>query len=52
MHEFGKGFDESNLCNIREFYKSFKIYDALHKLSWTHDHLLSRLDSEEKEIFI
>ncbi|RZK53468.1 MAG: DUF1016 domain-containing protein [Pedobacter sp.] len=50
--EFGKGFDESNLRNIRSFYKSFPIRDALrHELSWTHYRLLSRLDSEEKRNF-
>ncbi|SDD95921.1 DUF1016 N-terminal domain-containing protein [Pedobacter soli] len=32
--EFGKGFDESNLRNIRSFYNSFPIRDALrHELS-------------------
>ena len=47
--EFGKGYDESNLRNIRSFYKVFPIRDALrHELSWTHYRLLSRLDSEEK----
>ncbi|MDQ0638566.1 putative nuclease of restriction endonuclease-like (RecB) superfamily [Pedobacter sp. W3I1] len=50
--EFGKGFDESNLRNIRSFYKSFPIRDAVrHELSWTHYRLLSRLDSEEKRKF-
>jgi len=47
--EFGKGFDESNLRNIRTFYKSFPIRDALrHELSWTHYRLLSRLETEQK----
>ena len=47
--EFGKGFDESNLRNMRIFFKSFPIRDALrHELSWTHYRLLSRLDSVEK----
>lgn len=50
--EFGKGFDESNLRNIRSFYNSFPIRDALrHELSWTHYRLLSRLDSDEKRNF-
>lgn len=50
--EFGKGFDESNLRNMRAFYSSFPIQDALrHELSWTHYRLLSRLDSEEKNKF-
>ena len=47
--EFGKGFDDSNLRNMRSFYKTFPIRDALrHELSWTHYRLLSRLNSEEK----
>lgn len=50
--EFGKGFDDSNLRNIRSFYQAFPIRDALrHELSWTHYRLLSRLDSEEKRNF-
>ncbi|MBC6111507.1 YhcG family protein [Pedobacter fastidiosus] len=50
--EFGKGFDDSNLRNIRSFYTAFPIRDALrHELSWTHYRLLSRLDSEEKRTF-
>jgi predicted nuclease of restriction endonuclease-like (RecB) superfamily len=48
--EFGKGFDESNLRNMRSFYKAFPIRDALrHELSWTHYLLLSRIESEEKK---
>ena len=47
--EFGKGYDESNLRNMRAFYKAFPICDALrHELSWTHYRLLSRLDTSEK----
>lgn len=50
--EFGKGFDYTNLTNIRKFYLSFPILDALRQeLSWTHYRLLSRLDSEEKRTF-
>lgn len=47
--EFGKGFDESNLRNMRSFYHLFPICDALrHELSWTHYRLLIRLDNSEK----
>lgn len=47
--EFGKGFDYTNLTNMRKFYLSFPIFDALRQeLSWTHYRLLCRLDSEEK----
>jgi predicted nuclease of restriction endonuclease-like (RecB) superfamily len=47
--EFGKGFDERNLNNMRAFYKAFPIWNALRtELSWTHYRLISRLDSELK----
>ena len=47
--EFGKGFDESNLRNMRQFYKAFPICDTLRQeLSWSHYRLLCRLDSEKK----
>ena len=50
--EFGKGFDESNLRNMRTFYVSFPNCDALrHELSWTHYRLLSRVDSEHKKMY-
>ena len=46
--EFGKGFDESNLRNIRQFYLAFPIRDAVrHELSWTHYRIISRLDAED-----
>ena len=45
--EFGKGFDESNLRNIRQFYSAFQKRDALrHELSWTHYRILSRIENE------
>lgn len=35
--EFGKGFDVTNLRNMRRFYLAFPIRDALRlELSWTH----------------
>lgn len=50
--EFGKGFDERNLNNMRAFYQAFPIWNALRtELSWTHYRLLSRLDSEQKRNF-
>lgn len=46
--EFGKGFDERNLNNMRAFYRSFPIRNALRsELSWTHYRILSRLESEK-----
>ena len=47
--EFGKGFDDSNLRNMRSFYQAFPIRDTLrHELSWSHYRLLSRVDTEQK----
>lgn len=47
--EFGKGFDESNLRNMRTFYNAFPIRDTLcHNLSWSHYRLISRLDTKQK----
>lgn len=45
--EFGKGFDERNLCNIRAFYIAFPIWNAVRtELSWTHYLIISRLETE------
>lgn len=39
--EFGKGFDYTNLTNMRKFFLAFPILDALRQeLSWTHYRLL------------
>ncbi len=47
--EFGKGFDDSNLRNMRSLYLAFPICDALRReLSWTHYRIISRLETEEK----
>ncbi len=46
--EFGKGFDESNLKNMRIFYHAFPKRDALrHELSWTHYRMLSRIENKQ-----
>jgi len=46
--EFGKGFDSSNLRNMRSFYLIFPKYDAVrHKLSWTHYRSLIRIENEQ-----
>ena len=43
--EFGKGFDERNLRNMRAFYAGFPIWNALRtELSWTHYRALLRLE--------
>jgi len=50
--EFGKGFDESNLRNMRSFFQAFPIRDAVrHELSWTHYRLLLRQVTEHKKIY-
>ncbi|OGF44626.1 MAG: hypothetical protein A2231_12910 [Candidatus Firestonebacteria bacterium RIFOXYA2_FULL_40_8] len=50
--EFGKGFDESNLRNIRAFYLAYQKRDALrHELSWTHYRILMRIEKPEARSF-
>ncbi len=50
--EFGKGFDESNLRNMRRFYTTFPIRDALRpELSWTHYRLLMKVTDEKARNF-
>ncbi len=45
--EFGQGFDERNLDNMRAFYSAFPIWNAVRtELSWTHYRIISRLESE------
>ena len=46
--EFGKGFDERNLRNMRAFFQRFPIWNALRtELSWTHYRILSRVQNDE-----
>ena len=46
--EFGAGFDVSNLRNMRQFFQSFPIRDALRlELSWTHYRNLIRIDNPQ-----
>jgi predicted nuclease of restriction endonuclease-like (RecB) superfamily len=46
--EFGKGFDERNLRNMRAFFQQFPNWNALRsELSWTHYRLLLRVESPE-----
>jgi predicted nuclease of restriction endonuclease-like (RecB) superfamily len=47
-HEFGKGFDERNLRNMRAFFQQFPNWNALRsELSWTHYRLLLRVDAAD-----
>ena len=42
--EFGKGFDESNLRRMRQFYLTYPIRDTLcHELSWSHYRILMKI---------
>jgi len=44
--EFGRGFDERNLRNMRSFFVHFPIRNALRsELNWTHYRILLRVDS-------
>jgi predicted nuclease of restriction endonuclease-like (RecB) superfamily len=44
--DFGNGFDERNLRNMRLFYQVFPIWNAVRsELSWTHYRLLLRVDN-------
>lgn len=50
--EFGKGFDERNLNNMRAFYTAFPIWNALRtELSWTHYRILSRIENTGKRAY-
>ena len=50
--EFGKGYDPSNLRNMRAFFLTYPIRDALrHDLSWTHYRLLLRVDNSDARAF-
>lgn len=47
-NEFGKGFDASNLRNMRLFYLTFPNCDAVrHNLSWTHYRTLMRVSNPQ-----
>ena len=46
--DFGKGFDERNLRNMRAFYIAFPIWNAVRsKLTWTHYRLLLKVSNEK-----
>ena len=50
--EFGKGFDVSNLRNMRRFYNTFPIQDALRpELSWTHYRALMKVEDDKAREF-
>lgn len=45
--EFGKGFDERNLRNMRAFYITFPIWNTVcTKLSWSHYRILLKIENQ------
>ncbi len=50
--EFGPGVDTSNLWNMRQFYQTYPILDALRReLSWTHYRILMRVGDPQARSF-
>ena len=50
--DYGKGFNESNLRNMRQFYTVFRNrYTVCNELSWSHYRLLMRLEDESARCF-
>lgn len=50
--EFGKGFDESNLRKMRQFYLTFPNRDTLcPELSWSHYRLLMHVRDDKARMF-
>jgi len=46
--EFGRGFDESNLWNFRQFYLTFPILDTLcRELNWSQCKILMRIENQQ-----
>ena len=47
-HDFGKGYDKSNLRHMRKFYLTFPMWDAVRReLSWTHYRLLITIENSQ-----
>jgi len=50
--EFGKGFDESSLRRMRQFFMVFSIRHALRgESSWTHYRLLMKIENTQRRDF-
>ncbi len=50
--EFGKGFDKSNLWNMRAFFIAYPILDAVRReLSWTHYRIVLRVENPDARSF-
>jgi hypothetical protein len=51
-HDFGKGFDESNLRYIRQFHLTFQNCDTLrHELNWSHYRKIMKVENEQARRF-
>jgi predicted nuclease of restriction endonuclease-like (RecB) superfamily len=54
VREFGKGFSEDNLKNMRRFYLAFQKSETVShkfKLSWSHYIFLTRIDNTDERDF-
>ena len=50
--DYEKGFDETNLRKMRQFYLCFQKRDALRlELSWTHYRLIMKVENEKARLF-
>ena len=50
--KYGKGFDDSNIRHMRNFYLTFQKCDALRpELSWTHYRLFLKVENEQARQF-
>jgi len=50
--EFGRGFAERSLSNMRQFYQAYPIWSAVRtELGWTHYRTLMRLPDEKREFY-
>lgn len=50
--EYGKGFSEANLRNMRQFYRAFPIrYTLSSELSWSHYQRIMRVEDPEARTF-
>lgn len=54
--EFGNGFSYANLCNMRQFYKTYSdeiLYTLRRELSWSHNRLIMRVaDDKTREWYL
>ena len=52
QNEYGKGFDQSNLRRMRQFYLQFENRDTLcHELSWSHYRILMKVENVDARTF-